>query len=329
MKRIKVAVLRGGPSREADISFKTGKNVLDNLPEKYIPTDVFISKDGGWYVDGLPVSPQKLFQNIDVVFNALHGEYGEDGKIQQLMNQFGVKYTGSKALASALGMNKAMAKDFFKKAGLKTPVYILVKKEDNLEEKAKEIFRTFPIPAIVKPNGSGSSLGVTIVKTIKDIVPAIEEALRHSDYAIVEEFIEGKEATCGVIENFRDKSIYPLLPIEIVKPREIGVWGFTEKYSGFSEEICLGNFSSKESKMIQDMAIEAHRVLGLRHYSRSDFIINSKRGIYILEVNSLPGLTKESLLPKSLDSVGCAFSFFLDHILTLALNGDKDKFSDD
>ncbi len=329
MKRIRVAVLRGGPSREADVSFKTGKNVLDNLPEKYIPTDVFISKDGGWHIDGVPVSPQKLFENIDVVFNALHGEYGEDGKVQQLMNQFGVKYTGSKALASALGMNKAMAKDFFKKAGLKTPVYVLVKKEDNLEEKAKEIFRTFPIPAIVKPNGSGSSIGVTIVKTMADILPAIEEALRHSEYAIVEEFIEGKEATCGVIENFREKTIYPLLPIEIVKPREIGVWGFTEKYSGCAEEKCPGNFSEKEKEMIQTMAMEAHRVLGLRHYSRSDFIISPRRGVYILEINSLPGLTKESLLPKELEAVGCSFSYFLDHVITLALNGDKDKFLED
>lgn len=329
MKRIRVAVLRGGPSREADISFKTGKNVLDNLPEKYIPTDVFISKDGGWHIDGVPVSPQKLFENVDVVFNALHGEYGEDGKVQQLMNQFGVKYTGSKALASALGMNKAMAKDFFKKTGLKTPVYVLVKRGDNLAEKAKEIFRTFPIPAIVKPNGSGSSLGVTIVKTVNDILPAIEEALRHSEYAIVEEFIEGKEATCGVVENFREKTIYPLLPIEIVKPREIGVWGFTEKYSGCAEEKCPGSFSEKEKEMIQNMAMEAHRVLGLRHYSRSDFIVSPRRGVYILEINSLPGLTKESLLPKELEAVGCSFSYFLDHIITLVLNGDKDKFLED
>ena len=322
MRRIKVAVLRGGPSREADVSFKTGKNVLENLPDKYIPTDVFISKDGSWHVDGIPVSPQKVFQDVDVVFNALHGEYGEDGKVQQLMNHFGVKYTGSRALASAIGMNKAIAKDFFIKAGLKTPIFITVKKGENTEEKAQEIFRTFPMPAIVKPGGSGSSLGVSIVKTVKEIIPAMEEALRHSDLLIVEEFIQGREATCGVIDNFREKSIYPLLPIEIIKPREIDVWGYDEKYSGCSEEVCPGNFSPKEKETIQNMAIEAHRILGLRHYSRSDFIVTKKRGVYILEVNSLPGLTKESLLPKSLEAIGCAFSFFLDHVLTLAL-GDK------
>lgn len=322
MQRIKVAVLRGGPSGEAEVSFKTGKSVLENLPDKYIPTDVFISKDGSWHVDGVPVSPQKVFQSVDVVFNALHGEYGEDGKVQQLMNHFGVKYTGSKALASAIGMNKAIAKDFFIKAGLKTPIYIVVKKGENTLEKAQEIFKTFPIPAIIKPGGSGSSLGVTIVKTVEDIVPAMEEALRHSDFLIVEEFIQGREATCGVIDNFREKSIYPLLPIEIIKPREIGVWGYEEKYSGSSEEVCPGNFSPKEKEEIQNMAVEAHRVLGLRHYSRSDFIVTKKRGVYILEVNSLPGLTKESLLPKSLEAVGCSLSFFLDHIITLAL-GDK------
>ncbi|MFA5934306.1 MAG: D-alanine--D-alanine ligase [Candidatus Paceibacterota bacterium] len=323
MKRIKVAVLRGGPSRESEVSFKTGKSVLENLPDKYIPTDVFISKNGGWYVDGVSVAPAKVFRDVDVVFNALHGEYGEDGKVQQLMNHFGVKYTGSKALASAIGMNKVLAKDFFIKAGLKTPVYIVVKKGENTEEKAQEIFKTFPMPAIVKPGGSGSSLGVTIVKSVKDIIPAMEEAFRHSDFLIVEEFIQGREATCGVIENFREKSIYPLLPIEILKPREIGFWGYDEKYSGCSEEVCPGNFSSKEKETIQNMAVEAHRVLGLRHYSRSDFIVSHKRGIYILEVNSLPGLTKESLLPKSLEAIGCAFPHFLDHIITLALNGKK------
>ncbi len=323
MQRIKVAILRGGLGGESDVSFKTGKNVLDNLPEKYIPTDVFISKSGSWSIDGVSVSPQKVFQDVDVVFNALHGEYGEDGKVQQLMNHFGVKYTGSKALASAMAMNKAIAKDFFIKAGLKTPIYTVVKKGENLEDKALEIFRTFPMPAIIKPGGSGSSIGVTIVKTMKDIIPAVEEAFRHSDFSIVEEFISGREATCGVIENFREKSIYPLLPIEIIKPREIDVWVYNEKYSGYSKEICPGNFSSKEKETIQNMAVEAHRILGLSHYSRSDFIVSLKRGVYILEINSLPGLTKESLLPKSLEAIGCSFSFFLDHILTLALNGKK------
>ena len=319
MQRIRVAVLRGGPGVESDVSMKSGKNVLENLSDKYIPMDVFVAKDKSWYLDGISISPEKVFKNTDVVFNAMHGEYGEDGKVQQLMDHFGVKYTGSKALASALGMNKVLAKDIFIKAGLKTPIYKVIRKGDNIEGLDHTIFKTFPMPAIVKPGGSGSSIGVSLVKVLKDIIPAIEKALKYSDIIIVEEFIKGKEATCGVVEKFRKEAIYPLLPVEITTPKEFEFFGYDAKYSGCSGEICPGNFSENEKKIIQGMAVEAHRVLGLRHYSRSDFIVSPKRGIYILEVNTLPGLTKESLLPKSLDAVGCDLSYFLDHVITLAL----------
>lgn len=321
MQRIKVAVLRGGPSSEYEVSLKTGKNIIENLSDKYIPIDVFISKDGAWHVDGAPVTPYKVFQNANVVFNAMHGEYGEDGKIQQLMDQFAVKYTGSKALASAIGMNKVMAKEIFQKAGIKTPVFRVVKKGIDLGEESVSIFKTCPMPAIVKPNGSGSSMGVSLIKKLSDIVPAIEKAFEYSDVVIVEEYIDGKEATCGVIEKFREKEIYPLLPVEITHSKEFDFFNFEAKYSGKSKEICPGNFSKKESDMIQKIAVEAHKVLGLRHYSRSDFIVHPKRGVYILEVNTLPGLTKESLFPKSLEAIGCPLSLFLDHVLTMTLKG--------
>jgi D-alanine-D-alanine ligase len=319
MQRIKVAVLRGGPGVESEVSMKTGKNVLDNLSDKYIPVDVFISKDAVWHVDGVAITPAKLFRNIDVVFNAMHGEYGEDGKVQQLMDQFGVKYTGSRALASALGMNKVMAKDIFIKAGLKTPIYKVIKKGDNLQGIDIEIFKTCPIPAIVKPGGSGSSIGVSVIKTRKEILPALETALKYSDIIIVEEFIKGKEVTCGVVEKFRGESYYSLLPLEIATPKQFEFFGYEAKYSDCKSEICVANLNNEDKKMVQNMAVDAHKSLGLRHYSRSDFIVSKKRGIYILEVNTLPGLTKESLLPKSLEAVGSTFSNFLDHVITLAL----------
>lgn len=319
MQRIKVAILRGGPGVEHEVSMKSGKNILANLPDKYVPIDVFISKDKIWHVDGISIFPEKLFRSVDVVFNAMHGEYGEDGKVQQLMDHFGVKYTGSKALASALGMHKALSKEIFVKAGLKTPIYKIIRKGDNLKDIDHTIFKTFPIPAIIKPGGSGSSVGVSLVKVLKDINPAIENALKYSDIVIVEEFIQGKEVTCGVVENFRGEQIYPLLPVEIKKIEGFEFFGYEAKYSGCTSEVCPGNFSEKEKRNIQEMAKEAHRVLGLRHYSRSDFIVNAKRGAYILEVNTLPGLSKESLLPKSLEAVGCSLPHFLDHIITLAL----------
>ncbi len=316
MKRIKVAVLRGGPSSEAEVSMLTGKSVIENLPDKYIPIDVFISKNNEWHVDGLVLSPAKVFDGADVIFNALHGEYGEDGKIQQLLNKFGKKYTGSKALASAVSMNKALAKDYYKKAGIKTPVHIVIKKDE--EFNAGKIFKTFPMPAIIKPNRSGSSYGISIVKNAKEIENAINEAFKYSDEIVIEEFISGREATCAVIEKFKGKNIYSLLPIEIIKPVENEFFDYDAKYSGKSREICPGNFSREESDLIQDLAIKAHEILGLNSYSRSDFIVHPKRGVYILETNSLPGLTRESLLPKALEAVGVTFPQFLDHVIMLA-----------
>ena len=319
MQRIKVAVLRGGPSSEFEVSLNTGKNVLENLPHHYIPTDVFISKDGIWHVDGVVVSPAKLFQNTDVVFNAMHGQYGEDGKVQQLLDQHKVKYTGSKALASAVAMNKLMTKELYKKAGLKTPIHKVVKRGEDSEDLATTIFKTFPMPAIIKPNAAGSSVGMALVNSIGDIDRAIKDAFKHSDTVLIEEFIPGREATCGVVEKFKGKDIYSLFPIEIIKPVENDFFDYDAKYSGKSREICPGNFSKEESRIIQELSIKAHEILGLSHYSRSDFIVNPRRGIYILETNTLPGLTKESLVPKELEAIGSSISQFLDHIINLAL----------
>ncbi|MGB8816127.1 MAG: D-alanine--D-alanine ligase [Minisyncoccia bacterium] len=319
MQRIKVAVLRGGLSNEYEVSLKTGKNVLDNLSDKYIPTDVLIDKKGIWHVDGVPITPAKVFQANDVIFNAMHGEYGEDGKVQQFLDNFGVKYTGSKALASAIGMNKILAKEIFVKNKIKTPVYKVVKKGEDISKISHNLFRTFPMPAIVKPHGSGSSVGVSIAKNISELEISLENAFKYSDIAIIEEFVSGKEGTCGVIEDFRGKKVYSLLPIEIIKPIGSDFFDYNTKYNSQSREVCPGNFSAKDKKTMQEMAIKAHEVLGLRHYSRSDFIIHPKRGVFILEVNTLPGLTGESLLPKSLKAVGCSISYFLDHIISLAL----------
>lgn len=319
MQRIKVAVLRGGPSSEYEVSLKTGKNVLDNLSDKYIPTDVVIDKKGLWFVDGVKTTPQKVCESTDVIFNAMHGEYGEDGKVQQILDSFGAKYTGSKALASALGMNKVLAKEIFVQNSLKTPIFKTVKRGDNIESESRKIFNSFPMPAIVKPRGSGSSMGVSVVKKLDEISPAIKEALNFSEVVIIEEFIAGKEGTCGVVEDIRGQEIYPLFPVEILKPTELVFFDFNAKYCGGTKEVCPGNFSEKDKKEISRMAVEAHKALGLRHYSRSDFIINPKRGVYILEVNTLPGLTKESLLPQSLRAVGITLPEFLDHVITLAL----------
>ncbi len=320
MRRIRVAILRGGPSSEHEVSLKTGKSVLENLGDKYVPTDVFIDKKGEWHVDGVSVKPEKVIQNHDVIFNALHGKYGEDGELQQMLDAFGARYTGSKALASAITMNKKISKDIYEKFGLKTPIYLLIKKGDDISGLDQKIFKSFVFPVIVKPVNGGSSIGVSLINDLKHIETAVKKAFEYSDEVLIEEYISGTEATCGVIEKFKGKKIYSLLPIEIRKQKGNDFFDYDAKYSGKSEEICPGNFSKDESEKVQKMACDAHEALGLRHYSRSDFIVHPKRGIYILETNTLPGLTKESLLPKELSAIGSSLSQFLDHVITLALD---------
>ncbi len=319
---IRVGVLRGGPSNEYDISLQTGGAVLSALrgplAERYRAHDIFIDKAGNWHMDGMPVDRNDLASRIDVIFNALHGAYGEDGKVQHIFEVHGIPFSGSGSLASAVGMNKTLTKNAFKHHGLKTPhgKSIPVSSiSENVEVVARELFQTFPIPAVVKPVSAGSSVGVSIVRTIAELVPALQEAAKHGDAVLIEEYIPGIEATVGVIEGFRGQELYALPAIEI-RPKA-KFFDYKAKYAGESEEIVPATFSTKIKEELADLARKAHRALGLRHYSRSDFIIHPRRGIYILETNSLPGLTEGSLVPKALRAVGSDTPELVEHLVRI------------
>lgn len=319
MQKIRVAVLRGGPSSEYDVSLVTGGSVLKALQDKYHTKDVLIDKSGVWHMDGLPVHPEKVCRNVDVVFNAMHGEYGEDGKVQQILNLFSVPYTGSEAFASSVAMNKSLTKDVFKRHGIKTPLGFVFDHSESPINIASIVFKKVSPPWIVKPVSGGSSVGTSLTKTFKELERGIMKAFGFGEKIIIEEFISGKEATCGVVENFRDQKHYALFPVEIIKPEHRDFFDYECKYDGTTREICPGNFSKEIKEEIQNSAIKIHDTMGLRHYSRSDFIVNPKRGVYALEVNTLPGLTPESLFPKSIKAVGCSYEGFLEHLISLAL----------
>lgn len=317
---LKVGVLRGGPSNEYDVSLKTGANVLKHLLTICRPVDIFISKEGLWHVQGQVKSPEKILRQVDVVWNALHGKFGEDGQVQAFLDSHGVKYTGSGRMSSSISMNKFLTKKEALEANVKTPLHLLVRSDDDYFQKAKDSIQTFPFPVVVKPVSGGSSQGVAIVKNVPDLVFHLQNILNDGGSALVEEYIAGKEATCGVIDNFRNSKTYVLPPVEIL--HKSSFFDYDSKYSGQSKEICPGNFSKVEKDEIERMSSLIHQKLGLSHYSRSDFIVHPKRGVYFLEVNSLPGMTKESLLPKSLEAVGVSMKEFISHILSLALKSD-------
>lgn len=329
---IRVGVIRGGISSEYEVSLNTGANVLahlrgDKLSDKYKATDILIDRAGLWHINGVPTSMEKVFQSIDVIFNALHGDFGEDGKLQQILDEWKIPYTGSGAFPSAIGYNKALAKEQFARLGINVARHILfpayLKDMDGPREiyaqaKAKEVLNLLPPPWIVKPLTSGSSMGVHVCKTFEELVRAFTVGVAEGVSVIVEEMIEGKEATVAVVDDFRGKSFYTLPPIEIRVPKHKAFFDYEAKYTGVSEEICPGNFSSDEKTELERLAALIHSGLNLSHYSRSDFIIHPKRGIFALEVNTLPGLTDESLTPKALYAVGATMPEFIDHILTLA-----------
>ncbi|HRY62370.1 MAG TPA: D-alanine--D-alanine ligase family protein [Candidatus Paceibacterota bacterium] len=319
MHKMRVAVLRGGPSTEYDVSLVTGGNVLRALQNKYHTKDILIDKDGVWHMDGLPTHPEKACRHVDVVFNAMHGEYGEDGKVQQILNLLSVPYTGSGAAASSMAMNKATTKQIFSRHGIKTPMGMVFDSELSPSEIAHSTFRKISPPWIVKPVNGGSSVGTSIARNFEELGRAVINAFGYGNSVLMEEFISGREATCGVIDNFRGQKNYSLLPVEIIKPKHRDFFDYECKYDGTSKEICPGNFDSSAKEEIQNLAMKIHNAMGLRHYSRSDFIVTPRRGIYALEVNTLPGLTPESLFPKSLAAIGCKYEHFLDHLINLAL----------
>ncbi|MES2213400.1 MAG: D-alanine--D-alanine ligase [Patescibacteria group bacterium] len=320
---LRIGVVRGGPSPEYDVSLKTGSNVLKELSVTHRPIDIFISRDGTWHMRGVPKTPDRILKHVDVVFNALHGTYGEDGRIQEIFDHYGIPYSGSGKLSSAISMNKFMTKECITQAGIKTPLSVLVRTTDNVPTSIRNVFSLLPMPVIIKPVTGGSSVGITIAHTKEELVDAIETILQSENDVLVEEYIKGREATCGVVNNMRGQNVYALPVVEIIPPKKSDepnqFFDYDAKYSGQSREICPGNFSIAEKKEIERISSEVHSILSLDGYSRSDFIVTPRRGIYFLEVNTLPGLTSESLLPKSLEAVGIKFQEFLHHILGLAL----------
>lgn len=317
-----VGVLRGGPSREHDVSLRSGAAMLANLDaERYEARDIYIDRNGQWHDRGRQTAPERILRQIDVALLPLHGEYGEQGEVQRLMERYGVPYSGPNAFGAHLAMHKVIAKAHAREMGLLTPDFRFIERPEDSEAAAQDIIRNFSQPVVVKPVGWGSSVGVSMVGGYAPVLAAIENLFAEGSLGVfVEERIRGREATAGVVEGLRGEVLYSLPPIEIIPPPEAGFFSAAVKYTGVTREICPGHFTRVESEELQRMAKVMHRALQQRHYSRSDFMV-TPRGIYFLETNSAPavGLTPMSLLPKSLAAVGISFSDFLSHLVNITL----------
>lgn len=317
MSRTRVAIVRGGPSEEFEVSLKTGAAVIEAInTDLFEPLDVVISKGGEWLLNGRVRYPEHIIPSVDVVFIALHGAYGEDGTIQRLISRYGVPYTGSDAYASGIAMHKVYAKEHVRPHGILTPKHLHIVRDPRVTAYTHaDIIRSLFGPHyFIKPVSSGSSVGMRLVDDVQQLADAIAAALSEYEEVLVEERIQGTEVTCGVIERYRNEELYALPPIEIVLPQKSVFFDNEAKYSGETDEICPARLTYPVKKTIEDTAKQVHRALNLSQYSRSDFILNDD-GLYFLEVNTLPGLTKESLLPKAINAVGATYSDFITHLI--------------
>ncbi len=316
-KKKRVAVLMGGPSHEHEVSIKSGNKVVENLHKgKYEVTPVLISKTGSWAFE-----PKHLAENSDVVFIALHGNYGEDGMAQSMLEAEGIQYTGSGTLASALAMNKFLSGEVFRRNGLAVPLSFLVDKKEwtnNREDVFARIKNYLSFPFVVKPNNQGSSVGVHVVRNWGELTDALYDAFSVSKSVLMQTFIKGVEVSCGVLDFGWQGSEYALLPTEII-PRSSSFFNFDSKYvEGGSEEITPARFQEHVLRDIQRTAIMAHKSVGAKVFSRTDMIVDSRGVIFVLEVNTIPGLTENSLLPKAALASGISFEDLLDRIIEAA-----------
>ena len=353
VKKIRVGVLTGGASAERDISLATGAQIQRSLPsDKYdvvlLDPLAFMVRNpalsetqraqanellkGGARLDTSRQLPKGLEEEIrsaskalvpatraiadsgeplDVVLIALHGTWGEDGRIQGLLDTIGVPYTGSGVLASALAMDKVMAKTVLKANGLDVPKGEVVRHADGADlERAKQV----GLPAFVKPVASGSSVGAHIIRRAEDLSPAIADALKYDERALVEEYIQGRELTVAVIGN---DDLTPLPVIEILTRREF--FDYHAKYdAGESEEVCPAQIPADVATRAQELAVRAHRALDCRGMSRTDFVWAGDR-MAALEVNTIPGMTANSLLPKAARAAGIPFGDLLARLVGWAL----------
>ncbi|MGR3178975.1 MAG: D-alanine--D-alanine ligase [Candidatus Anammoxibacter sp.] len=301
---INVAVLMGGVSSERDVSLKSGREVSDAL------------KKAGYQVLDIVVDDKEIGEldvnDIDVAFVALHGAFGEDGGVQEVLENKCIPYIGSGVEASRLAMNKIESKKLFDFNGLSTPDYIEVGKLDNDSQLIK-LAESVGMPLVVKPATDGSSIGVQIVKDIIKLESALECAGKHGNQIVVEKYIEGREFTVGIL-------IDKPLPIVEIKPGS-SFYSYCSKYEDHTTEyITSVDLAPDLYKDIQQLALEAHSVLGCRDLSRVDIMLGADGNPYLLEVNTIPGFTKRSLFPLAAKAADIDLVQLCDMLVSQAIN---------
>ncbi len=338
---MKIVVLAGGLSTERDVSLVSGRGVYAALKEnghQVVMLDIYLGyegdtkdifdKDIDWAKAVMNISDQapdiekvkalrkddsrmffgpnvlEICRMADIAFLALHGDVGENGKVQATFDLLGIKYTGTDSFSSALAMDKAISKQLFMMYGVSTPESFLLRSED--DERVPDF------PCVVKICNGGSSVGVYMANNESEYRSAIKDAFRYESKVMVEQFIKGREFTCCVIEG-------RALPIVEIAPKS-GFYDYKNKYqAGSTIETCPAEISGGKTAKIQAEAVKAYNALGIKTYARMDFIMNDKGDVYCLEANTLPGMTPTSLIPQEAAAMGISYGELCEWIVEISL----------
>ncbi len=308
----RIGVLMGGVSSERAISLKSGKAITEALLRQGCEVVVLDITDGGR--DAILALLREA--GIDLAFIALHGQLGEDGTIQSILEEACILYTGSGVEASRLGFNKALAQNLFKKNGIITPSYVTLSNDDQVNTKTV-VEQCEGFPVVVKPACEGSSIGIHLANTEQGLKEAMEHAWQYGDTVLVEQYIRGRELTVGILGQ-------EALPVIEICPKH-DFFDYDSKYTkGMAEYIVPAEIPKEISSKIQQSALAAHNVLGCADFSRVDFMLGHDQTFYVLEINTIPGFTSTSLLPKAASERGISFNQLCFQLIGLAY-GKKEE----
>jgi D-alanine-D-alanine ligase len=330
VKRTHVAVFMGGMSVEHEVSLNSGRMVVENLDaDKYQVTPVVISKQGAWLfgdedlVDVYGAMSQLKTRGVDCVFLALHGPFGEDGRIQGMLDLLGIPYTCSGCAASALAMDKVRSKAVVRELDVRLAKHIVVRRgvwQTDPEWVTNQVANELGFSCVVKSPCQGSSLGMGISATGTDFLEDMEQAFAFDDVVMVEEFIPGIELTCGVLDV--DLKMGPrALPVTQIIPVSSSYFDYEAKYTpGATEEITPAEISAELTAKVQEIAVRVHQVIGCSIWSRSDFIVAGPDPVWI-EINTIPGMTQTSLYPQAAAADGISYGALVGMFVEAALAG--------
>lgn len=306
----KIGLIYGGKSFEHDISIKSKNSFINNINKKYNVSEIYVDKEGNWYKDGKSLENIiGYLKELDIVFPLIHGNIGEDGKLQGLFETFNIKYVGSNTISSALAMDKGFCKIILDKYNIKQVPYIIV----NKKSKIKEIIEKFTFPVIIKPANGGSSIGINVANNTKELIKALTKAFKYDKKVIVEKFIKARELEVGIINN------NGIITSSVGEIKSNGFYDYEAKYIKNTEVIVDTNLKKETILKIKETARNVFKILECNDFARCDFLYDETSDeLYFNEINTIPGFTEISMFPKLFIHDGYAYTEIIDILIKSA-----------